>query len=422
MRQKKSGNSARSTRPEKIIDLPQSDGDSSQHVPKAMRRHGELALVIFVALVVGICAMLLFETQNKKTYIQSMTHEAETMLALTSSYVSAYSGLHGKFEYGSLPVPAAFRATATELFNEKNLSGERLVAKMVGVPGREIATAPLDAQMGFELNNMINTGQVKNISRLMQVRDQPVLRSLFPSIATKQSCVNCHNDLQAGQQIWKKGDLMGAFVIDRGVGEALHRIRSMACFVGLAFFALAILTLLMIRQHFDLRRKSTTLQSLANTDPLTGCLNRRALFSEVNVQFDSSCEYGALLALDIDNFKHINDRYGHSVGDEVLVQFAERVRRCLRKSDVFARTGGEEFLVYLPNACNQELNKIANRILSEVSKETMQVGSRELKVTVSIGGVKMKVDRRFTFEHYMKVADNFLYQAKQAGRNQLVSL
>lgn len=391
-----------------------------RHVFSA-RWHSWVAGVATIAMT-GAVAGFSINALGKQSYLAAMTHEAETMLELTSSYVAAYSGVKGIHDGVSMPVPAEFRATASDLFNKKQVTGERLMAKMVGVPEREIVTPPDEALMVEELLLMMSSSNPLKISELIHFKGEPVLRSMFPSIASEQSCVDCHNQLQPGQTRWQLGDLMGAYVIDRGVKKPLQRILSISILLGLVSSIVALLVFLMIRQHVILRHKSSALQSLANTDPLTGCLNRRALYQQVANRFRSDLGLGALLALDIDHFKKINDRYGHAAGDEVLVQFATRVRAMLRESDIFARTGGEEFLIYLPNVRSQDLDRISARIVESITATSVCIGSDEVAVSVSIGAVKMVSDNRFTFEHYMKVADSFLYRAKQTGRNRVFQI
>jgi len=162
------------------------------------------------------------------------------------------------------------------------------------------------------------------------------------------------------------------------------------------------------------------LHNLASTDSLTGCLNRRAMD-----QKSASLEQGknpnaALLVLDIDHFKKINDTYGHEVGDQTLVWFSQTVRAVLRQEDVFARIGGEEFSIYMPNISEEEARKVADRICSHVAANTFYRSSTKIDITVSIGAVHLSKAPAKSMTAYQRAADALLYHAKKWGRNQVV--
>ena len=169
-----------------------------------------------------------------------------------------------------------------------------------------------------------------------------------------------------------------------------------------------------------LEEQSEALLRIANTDSLTGCLNRRALFDVAPGQFARHSNAGGLFLLDIDFFKTVNDTYGHEAGDAALVHFADVVRKAIRDGDELARLGGEEFAVLLPGASIDEIQTIAERVREAIETSTLVFKDQEIKLTVSIGVVQKIDDTPFNLGDWLPNADESLYQAKNMGRNRVV--
>ena len=164
---------------------------------------------------------------------------------------------------------------------------------------------------------------------------------------------------------------------------------------------------------------------LAVTDPLTGLHNRRYLESHLKTMAERAAagEHGrmSLLIFDIDYFKGINDTYGHDAGDDVLREFAQRLRRGVRGIDLIARFGGEEFIVVMPDTDAGSAAAIADRLRKDVEQTAFSArGGVSLPVTVSIG-VAEYMGSGDTVEALVHRADQALYQAKRQGRNRVVA-
>ncbi|MDP3744938.1 MAG: EAL domain-containing protein [Methylotenera sp.] len=166
------------------------------------------------------------------------------------------------------------------------------------------------------------------------------------------------------------------------------------------------------------------IQSLAFFDPLTGLPNRRLLVDRLNHALASSsrsAKQGALLFLDLDHFKMLNDSLGHDIGDLLLQQVAARLTTCVREGDTVARLGGDEFVVMLENLNEQDLDaaaqaeSIANKII-QVLNEPYLLAAHEYHSTPSIG-VTLFNNHHTDIEELLKQADISMYQAKKAGRN-----
>jgi two-component system cell cycle response regulator len=164
---------------------------------------------------------------------------------------------------------------------------------------------------------------------------------------------------------------------------------------------------------------------MAVTDPLTGLYNRRYMEGQMAMLVDNAANRQrcvSVIALDADHFKSVNDTYGHDVGDRVLQELASRIKRNVRNVDMACRTGGEEFIVVLPDTEPRLAEKIAERVLRSVSAKPFPTGGKALPltVTVSIGvaGYEGMGDRA---SDILKRADEALYRAKHEGRNRIVS-
>ncbi|WP_320176375.1 diguanylate cyclase [Maridesulfovibrio sp.] len=161
---------------------------------------------------------------------------------------------------------------------------------------------------------------------------------------------------------------------------------------------------------------------LASTDYLTGAHNRRHFMGRAETELDRLTRYGGelyLMMLDIDHFKNINDTYGHSVGDVVLKELVKCCTSTLRTSDVFGRLGGEEFAALLVHGTVDSAIQVAERLRMAVENMEVRSGGHVVKFTVSIGLTMVCSDE--DIEVALRHADKCLYQAKEQGRNRVVS-
>lgn len=156
---------------------------------------------------------------------------------------------------------------------------------------------------------------------------------------------------------------------------------------------------------------------VARTDSLTACLNRGAFTAKVSLLLAQRKpgSTGALLMIDADNFKAINDLFGHDAGDEALTIIARSIRTILRAGDLVGRMGGEEFGVYLPGVDQRGAEAIAERIRRSVNLAAFAPEGRQRPLSVSIGGAVFEGPA--SFAELFRIADQRLYGAKQAGRN-----
>ncbi len=189
-----------------------------------------------------------------------------------------------------------------------------------------------------------------------------------------------------------------------------------------------LVSLPLVSVYFILRDQELIKESQekALVDPLTGLFNRRYLetwFSQ-NLQdiIDEKRDL-SLLLIDIDNFKMVNDRYGHQVGDEVLKLVAKNIENSVRDNDIVSRFGGEEFLVLLPDTSPEKSYQVGERIRETIASKSLDDSGNKIQVTVSIGlaSLRGQDDEKKNKDELIRQADNAAYLAKFQGKNRVRS-
>ncbi len=217
-----------------------------------------------------------------------------------------------------------------------------------------------------------------------------------------------------GTPIQVKGKVVGFIILlsrEPGFFSEEHALR-LQVFADLAAVAI---------EKADLYEQ---LNELATIDSLTGIANRRYFFNLAETELARAVRYSrplAALMMDVDNFKQVNDSFGHGVGDEVLVEIVQRCKQELRSNDLFGRYGGEEFSFILPETSSDAALMVADRLRKLIANKPFYVHNEAFKVTVSIGvtGFKASIP---SARALLDVADQALYKSKQAGRNKVAKL
>ena len=242
-------------------------------------------------------------------------------------------------------------------------------------------------------------------------------------LKVEESCLTCH-----AKQGYREGDIRGGISISFQMSEVQKRLQHNSLVIlGLATLTICVVMLFiglffrgLIRKLADAR---ATLNQMAMTDQLTGLANRHALFERLDEEYERQKRSGQPLSvamIDVDHFKSVNDTYGHATGDTVLQQIALHIRSGVRKYDVAARFGGEEFLVLLPNCDLINTQQTAERIRKAI-EEQVHAGSGDGQrgITVSMGVASLLPGE--SKEALIHRADTALYRAKADGRNRVVS-
>lgn len=267
---------------------------------------------------------------------------------------------------------------------------------------------------------------VQEVSSVVTEGGTGYVRLMRP-LVTEESCLPCHV-----HQGYKKGDIRGGISIKlpmtlfesatRNQVELLragHGIMWLLGLTGLYIGHAGLRRRTQERDHAEeeLKRVNAILENQAATDSLTGICNRRKFLELLQSEIQEAKRYGMQLALiffDIDHFKQVNDTYGHEAGDIVLQELARIVTNMIRQTDIFARFGGEEFVILIHNNDVKTGKELAEKIKTHVGEYGFpQMGT----VTCSFGVAQFYPDD--TVASLIKRADDAMYAAKQAGRNRV---
>ena len=212
------------------------------------------AIALFIGLVLGGAVTGGYYYLGWSNLTENRARERGNILRLTSAFVSAYSDVRSEALNGEAPVPATFRAHAIDAFNEAADNKDAIRVAMVGLPGRSIKTEPLDDNMAEIIRAFAITGNAEPITDYMIGPDGPILRTLYPSIASDQGCVTCHNATQPNGTQWALNDVMGAFVVDAPIGKDISRILQHATLAGLFILLLTALAGSYLQRDINRRR------------------------------------------------------------------------------------------------------------------------------------------------------------------------
>jgi diguanylate cyclase (GGDEF)-like protein len=176
------------------------------------------------------------------------------------------------------------------------------------------------------------------------------------------------------------------------------------------------------RSQEDLQEANEALEKLASYDSLTNAYNRRQFFNLAEAEFSKSKRSQqplSLIMLDVDKFKAVNDNYGHSGGDQALIDLTNLCKDICRSSDIFSRFGGEEFVICCPNSDIQGAHGLAERLRVATEQNITLADGNEIKFTISLGVTCVQAEDE-SLELALNRADLLLYEAKNSGRNQVV--
>ena len=195
-----------------------------------------------------------------------------------------------------------------------------------------------------------------------------------------------------------------------------------SCLLAAFLAVVALEGVLVFRPLFrSLVRHREELYSMARTDPLTGCFNRRDLMEAAENEFARARRYRSPLTVaifDIDHFKRVNDRYGHAAGDEVIKSIVAVAGRSVRNVDIFGRTGGEEFAIVLPDTDTGGAEIVAEKLRTAVEETITAYQGQGIMVTISVGIGAVLIDDDSAAQALSR-ADQALYRAKNTGRNRV---
>lgn len=175
---------------------------------------------------------------------------------------------------------------------------------------------------------------------------------------------------------------------------------------------------IVMKQRITLERAEEKYKELAYYDPMTGLSNRRYFDMELNHSLMRKSNTGAVLLLDMDGFKQVNDTYGHDVGDLLLKEIGIRLMDCIGKENTVSRFAGDEFIIYLPNTDKPLVVEYVNRIINEINKPVM-INGNQIVTSTSVG-IAFFPEHGVEAKTLIKNADVAMYKAKLSGKNTFV--
>jgi diguanylate cyclase (GGDEF)-like protein len=266
----------------------------------------------------------------------------------------------------------------------------------------------------------------KIVADYAEFEGKPYYRMMQP-LALKPGCYKCHSYSQ-----YKLGDIVGGLGVhvDMGVySEARTSVIRIHLFSYTIIWLIGTLGIMFAGRSWKgfLHRNDILqqqLQDLAIHDPLTGFLNRHQVELIIDNELARAKRKNTFLSMilmDIDNFKSINDNYGHPAGDKILAYLASEFNASVRESDYLVRYGGDELMLIFTDSSHDETMKKAESIRSRIAGNTIDVGNdNQIKVTLSVGAATFPEHGK-TFKELLAAADKALYDAKKSGRNRCCS-
>ena len=254
----------------------------------------------------------------------------------------------------------------------------------------------------------------------------PINRSAFAeAIRRGYIVINDYQSYRWAVESWKKAGMRSVLIAvlensDVFGSLAVARFLSDKPFTeedGRILKSLAFIFSFIVKEELEKRK----LLERATKDHLTGLYNRLFLEEALEREVSRANRYGfplSLIMLDLDNFKSVNDRYGHDVGDKVLVRFAQVIKKNVRGTDIPARYGGEEFVVLLPHTGPEEAQRVAERIRSVFERTTFRFNGEVFRLTVS-AGISSCHAGECNPRELLLTADKALYSAKRNGKNRV---
>jgi diguanylate cyclase (GGDEF)-like protein len=398
-------------------------------------------ITISLVVMVGVAAVYLFRylTVNE-LLIQTVRHEAESfarLIVLTRHWNAAYGGVYVEKKPGiesnpylkalgidpdirtadgrllTMRNPAIMTREISELAHQDNI----VEFHMVSLKSLNPDNRPDD----FERRSLEQFERgVRNIWQIERSGERPIFRYILP-LVTEEPCLQCH-----ARQGYRLGDIRGGVSVIIPAAELMSQISSnrtqiivdASITIGIMLSALYFLTWKLMVRLDNVQKR---LKHLAITDELTGLQNRRYIMEQLESEYQRAVRTGTSLALvliDIDHFKKVNDTYGHAAGDLVLKAVARDIRDNLRAYDLLGRIGGEEFLIASPGSTLDEAAACAERIREKIRGGEIANKAHSISVTVSAGVTSLSGQDEKA-DALLARADEALYRAKQAGRDRV---
>lgn len=303
------------------------------------------------------------------------------------------------------------------------------ISNLRGTSGYVLIINPIDAKLAINILNSLGMQVIVPEEEIIPENIEKEFTSISPDIIIIDIDYGYDKVLEIVKSIRKLEKLKKVPILLLTDSMENSALRSFILFgandytlkpISNESFILRVTTNIRAKKLYDyLESINTELYKLATTDPLTGLYNRRFILEQLtmlNYNFERYGHNFTIMIMDIDKFKSINDTYGHDAGDMVIIDFANRVKESLRKTDYVGRFGGEELIVILQHINEENSISLTRKILETLRKSEVKYGEFTIRYTASIG-VKYCNLYFEKIDEYIKKADQLLYMAKEKGRN-----
>ncbi|MEN8134046.1 MAG: diguanylate cyclase [Thermodesulfobacteriota bacterium] len=408
----------------------------------SVKRYVGIISLVITSLVIAI--FWGFNSRQTNLLKQQMAHQARAFfqeIVQTRRWIIDQEGVYVKEKPGTHidPVLAEIEGLKTSIKDKDGqtylLRNHAAITKMISAIATEERLfginitslnplAPHNEPDPFERSALLAFDDGANeIYRFVKTTGGVLFRYMAP-LLTKKSCLKCH-----AQQGYEIGDIRGGISISipaKQITIEINKTRVYSLISAIALLTLLLSLIICIAKRFtsDLDKSEKRLVELATTDPLTGLLNRREGVRRFQEEISHSMREKlplAMLLLDIDLLKQINDNFGHQTGDEAIKMVADTLRDTLRDYDIICRYGGEEYLIVLPTTDLAKALETAERIRLLLEQKVIQTRTeKKINLTASCGVSTLQSTD--TLDSLIYRADNALYIAKEEGRNQVQHL
>ncbi len=366
------------------------------------------------------------------SYVDLLTHAREWNMNNGGVYVEKRGGIETNLYLNGLGIKPDLKAEGGRTLTMRNhaimaMEISRMSELKEDVSFRIVSEKPLVPQNipdPLEKDALARFAQGKKEQYSLIDSDKKTVFRYMSPLYADAGCLVCHR-----YRGYSLGSIIGAVSVTIPIG---HLIEETASIKALLFAGAGIMIVLIIgiayfltwQMAIRLDEVQKNLKKQASTDELTGLKNRRNIMNRLNEELQRALrlhEPLGVMVLDIDNFKLINDTYGHPFGDKVLSSVAACIRGNLRSYDLIGRIGGEEFLVLSPATGLDDALILAERVRESVNANEVIEDGKSVSVTISIG-LTISQSAEATHEKLLNRADSALYRAKEGGRNRVVSI
>ncbi len=397
-----------------------------------------ISSIIIILVGLGISAGIFYRDRElMNSAILDRARALFTNIIITRQWNTDYGGVYVKKRPGEKPYPylknSEIYTRDGKVYTQKN---HALMVREISRYAEEDGTFefhltslnpinPINKPDKFEEKALVSFDKGETeYSRMVNINNKYIFRYMAP-VYMENNCMPCHK-----QQDYKIGDVRGGISITFDNTEITEEFTENK-YILITLFILTVIILLGVLAvlSFILMRKLSgayeKISSMAITDELTQLYNRRHFFPKLEEEFETAKRYShplSCILIDIDNFKSINDTYGHQAGDIVLRTISDTIKSNCRKTDTVARFGGEEIIILLSETDCDNALKLAEKLRMSIKEINFDFNNQKVNITISLGVAGFTIEEISEVQDIksiIKFADEAMYTAKNKGKDRV---